>query len=1388
MTHLISVNQIGEYIRHNSCDRRFFLTINEKAETAKLPFYAELQSTIEPILKIIGRKREHDWEHQLQTSGLVDLGIGLPRGSRNELKWSELAKVLATLPTGTKGYVREVMVNGRLGAFTVAGQIDFFLLLWTGEKFQIKLVECKASRRDQTYHRIQVAMYRVLLRQLLTANPLVMNGQEVTSDSIECIVVRLDPDTNNVQAILQIEPFDLTSEERDIERLLQVDGRLNRTLSLPLRDIGYKLEPKCDGCSFNVHCFTESARQRSVSLLGTDPVTTRMLNQAGFNTIDQIADRPSLLTPKVEALCRNPGFDDNLKQLETRAKSRRKTLPASLQSTGTEYEVEAIPHTGLGQLPLHKGANGRLVRVYLTIDYDYTENRIGAISAHVTKSEGRLHTKMFPVNGDWIADPQLYEQFSAEYDSYGSPRFRNNSEVHPAKLRTIVQFKSTPWKGEDYAADTLSEAELIQEFFKQLITAIREVAEQEMAPIHFYVWSHLEIEQLIEACCRADTKLLGHLQQLLGCRQGLEQLIYSSVQSEIDHRYALGWTSRGLSVVSSLKWYGRSYHWTRMLNGEIVALDKLFSQNIFDFTSRLDTDSGGNWVKTGEGMSHLYEIRSRFHDSLPPGYWYAVWGMLPDPEEETDQRIKNGIERYNQAGNPLLLEAYLGARCHALRWLEENVTPKNKDISKPAIQISELETFILGRNAVAQAASDFLKLDQQVKVTTWIGEHLLPPLIRVPRGRTLPLAGVSLHADQVTIQGRINLDGFLGLNLKELQTRCSFTAGSFVRLSPWSGDVEKAQTITDLTSFRGKTCVIESINWKDGLVILKSIYSEADEYTLPSGGNKQDNKLFTEKHATIDESVTDFVARRVDHQLDMPSPVYNWFDPVKPVTPKLTDVPSSKELEDLRKLLASFSLPPSGRLPDPDQVEAVLEGLCTRVQLLQGPPGTGKTTTTALSVLTRARRLAPGDIVFLSAHTHRAIDELLARLATYSAAFAEHVHQLNMRMTPLKLVKVHSSEPDAEDLIPGVENLSTAKLSTQKCIKDLKSKGILVIGGTTAGLLKLVDKFGKPKNYNNGAGLEAALLVVDEASMMVFPHFLALATTVTANGLFMLTGDHRQLAPIVAHDWDNEDRPPAVIYQPFVSAFVAIDRLTQAQSPNGSPLVPLEAIRRSALKRTFRLPPVVRDLISRVYRQDGIVLEGPNRMREALLGNPQSLWHEVWRWSIGLYLILHDEAGSKRSNQLELDIVNQLLLAAPDMPAASVAIITPHRAQRSLLTTRLARPFGPDQVVDTVDTVERLQGSERPNVIISATVSDPTAIEMNVEFILNLNRANVAFSRVQQRLIVICSKTLLNHIPAEIEPYQSALLWKTLRESCSVELGNTMINGHCVQLLTTADG
>jgi hypothetical protein len=167
--------------------------------------------------------------------------------------------------------------------------------------------------------------------------------------------------------------------------------------------------------------------------------------------------------------------------------------------------------------------------------------------------------------------------------------------------------------------------------------------------------------------------------------------------------------------------------------------------------------------------------------------------------------------------------------------------------------------------------------------------------------------------------------------------------------------------------------------------------------------------------------------------------------------------------------------------------------------------------------------------------------------------------------------------------------------------------------------------------------------------------------------------------------------------------------------------------------------------------------------------------------------VSHDERQSRRSNDVELDAVEKIVRADPSGKKSSVAVISPHRAQRGVLQQRLADLCGKDQPIKVIDTVEKLQGGEASTIVVTATASDPSAIGRNVDFILNLNRANVAFSRTLNRLIVVCADTLLDHIPVEVEQYEDTVLWKTLRALCTKEIVTEDVRGYTVRIRTVPD-
>src|SRR5206468_1148253 len=101
----IRATEVGEYIRHRSCERRFKLDINHRALAKRLPFAERLFNTLDPVLQEAGRERENSWEESLSDDGIADLTgyRGKPHDA-NQTPWADFRRLLEGVAAGQSSY------------------------------------------------------------------------------------------------------------------------------------------------------------------------------------------------------------------------------------------------------------------------------------------------------------------------------------------------------------------------------------------------------------------------------------------------------------------------------------------------------------------------------------------------------------------------------------------------------------------------------------------------------------------------------------------------------------------------------------------------------------------------------------------------------------------------------------------------------------------------------------------------------------------------------------------------------------------------------------------------------------------------------------------------------------------------------------------------------------------------------------------------------------------------------------------------------------------------------------------------------------------------------------------------------------------------------------
>ncbi|MCF5823587.1 DEAD/DEAH box helicase, partial [Pseudomonas syringae] len=347
-----------------------------------------------------------------------------------------------------------------------------------------------------------------------------------------------------------------------------------------------------------------------------------------------------------------------------------------------------------------------------------------------------------------------------------------------------------------------------------------------------------------------------------------------------------------------------------------------------------------------------------------------------------------------------------------------------------------------------------------------------------------------------------------------------------------------------------------------------------------------------------------------------------------------------------------------------------------RIACIQGPPGTGKTRALALIAQLLVAR---GERVFVTSHTHMAINNALSKIA------ARNVPTL----------KVGGRREDLDKHV----DLEAEPANWERMPESGQG---YVIGATPFATCRSLAHY----SFDT--------IIFDEASQITVP----LALMAMRKGKrFIFIGDQKQLPPVLLSR--------SILSKESMSVFA---RLT-AQDADHSVM----------LEETYRMNCWLTEWPSQMYYDGQLRSEGRNKNRR-LQASSQGAASEALDPEACAVFIATQDMKARNRNPADVKRVVQLCKEAHDsgLPLHEIGIVTPYRAQGRAIRQALAKQFGRDAAHAIVaDTVERMQGQERELIILSLASADESFISAIGEFFFQPERLNVSITRAMTKLIII---------------------------------------------------
>lgn len=473
--------------------------------------------------------------------------------------------------------------------------------------------------------------------------------------------------------------------------------------------------------------------------------------------------------------------------------------------------------------------------------------------------------------------------------------------------------------------------------------------------------------------------------------------------------------------------------------------------------------------------------------------------------------------------------------------------------------------------------------------------------------------------------------------------------------------------------------------------------------------------------------------------------------------------------------------------PNKKQKEAIFNALINRLSIIWGPPGTGKTNTASILIKTLLLLLKKNNIkqnILLSAFTYQACIELFEKVySQLDACFKDiefiviksgrrkeefenfitrsHEWGMNIRI-------VNQPKSDSDDNYFSIKNeLRWNSNKIKVVISPIAALSVFYNDNCKTGSVK------ECKYENIGKYFDYTLL--DEASQCDVANALAILYGLKEDGQLVILGDHLQMPPI------HQVKPPLHI-EYNVGSFLNYLRRRHNVQP-------------TMLNINYRSTLDIVNYIKTLGYSD---LESARNKLEYTVNNSKiidnpyinslnssKLFENIMQQENEVLALTHFDELSSQANSFEAEIVAGVIIDAYNkfydgsnkevydkkFWSQYMGVVTPHKAQKVMIAKYLYEVFiDSKQLIDNaIDTVERFQGSQRRFIIVSFGVGDPDIISQEEEFLLNLNRTNVAISRAEDKILVIISEKLIHHLPEDKEVIKTSKAIKSyVHQYCNI--------------------